>query len=60
MSTDQQRIDEIKKHLAEMRRDLSTGAQTPEKAAQCACMALLTLVDLMDFVVDDVTEEPKS
>lgn len=52
----QDHIDETKKRILEMRKTLSTGVQEPHKAAQCACMALLTLVDLMDYIIADAEE----
>ena len=54
MSTDKERLDETKDRIREMRRDLSHGVANPENAAQHACMALLVMVDLMDYLITEI------
>ncbi len=51
MSKELQNLEMAEAHLLEMRNTLAIGVENPEKAAQCACAALLTMVDLLDAFV---------
>ena len=57
MATEEQRMIEVKKRIATIRTTLVQGVEHPDNAAQQVCVALLDLVDLVGYFIQECEEE---
>jgi len=55
--TEEERLEKVKADIASIRADLVIGVEHPAVAAQQMCIAMLVVIDLVDFLITEAEEE---